>query len=333
MLCAKERAELLTAVGFTEQQAASFNDVLFSSGGALAEAGIPADLLAALNDWHTATWYTVEDQDDYQVHSVGVKPKDTLADIIFACCFARFSQATYTCPPTRGVGCHYHHCPPGPSFHASPLFLSKCAWCLTGLPCCFPLSPTWHSRCFPELPDLISPAFFDLPLLPPAFHDDFFVHIAADSPTLLLHNLVRVADIVHDVAQQRAMKLQFAEGETEAVLHLRGRGEKAAIEALAARKPSDVKDCIAALPLAWGEHLRVVTNYTNVGTIAAMNDSAAQDLAHRTNAAQAAEKSQAARLLGAARVPTKCKQLVVSAIHSSLLYAAVTWGPLFTQSV
>ena len=213
MLCAKERAELLTAVGFTEQQAASFNDVLFSSGGALAEAGIPADLLAALNDWHTATWYTVEDQDDYQVHSVGVKPKDTLADIIFACCFARFSQATYTCPPTRGVGCHYHHCPPGPSFHASPLFLSKCAWCLTGLPCCFPLSPTWHSRCFPELPDLISPAFFDLPLLPPAFHDDFVIPIAADSPTLLLQNLVRVADIVHNVAQQHAMQLQFCRGQ------------------------------------------------------------------------------------------------------------------------
>ena len=62
LLCAAARVELLRAVGFTEQQAASFNDVLFSSGGILAEAGIPADLLAALNDWHTATWYPVEDQ-------------------------------------------------------------------------------------------------------------------------------------------------------------------------------------------------------------------------------------------------------------------------------
>ena len=61
-------------------------------GGILYEAGIPEDLLEALNQWHKATWFTFEDQEAYMVHSLGVKPGDTLADVIFALCFATFHK-------------------------------------------------------------------------------------------------------------------------------------------------------------------------------------------------------------------------------------------------
>ena len=48
--------------------------------------------LGALNAWHLLTWYTVEDHELYNVHSLGVKPGDSLADLIFACCSARFHK-------------------------------------------------------------------------------------------------------------------------------------------------------------------------------------------------------------------------------------------------
>ena len=84
LLCPHERAALLLAVGFTTRQVAESNDILAATGGASAEAGLPHDLLLALNAWHTLTWYTVEDQETYQVRVVGVKPRDSLADLIFA---------------------------------------------------------------------------------------------------------------------------------------------------------------------------------------------------------------------------------------------------------
>ena len=57
-------------------------------------------------------------------------------------------------------------------------------------------------------------------------------------------------------------------------------------------------------------------------------ESISQDLARRRASAQAAEKAQAASSLSSANVPYKCKLLVVTAIHASLMYASTTWWPL-----
>ena len=92
LITADERAELLQAFGFSPQQIADFTNLLLFSGGLLYEAGVPEDLLEALNQWHKATWYTFEDQETYHVHSLGVKPGDTLADDIFAICFVTFHK-------------------------------------------------------------------------------------------------------------------------------------------------------------------------------------------------------------------------------------------------
>ena len=56
-----------------------------------------------------------------------------------------------------------------------------------------------------------------------------FIPLAAASPQQLLVDLIRAADIVQNNAQQHAMKLQFAQGKTEAVVQIRGRGKKKAI--------------------------------------------------------------------------------------------------------
>ena len=92
LITAEERAALLKAVGFTPQQIDDFTSLLMITGGLLYEAGIPEDLLEALNQWRKATWFTFEDQETHMVHSLGVKPGDTLADVIFAICFAKFHK-------------------------------------------------------------------------------------------------------------------------------------------------------------------------------------------------------------------------------------------------
>ena len=63
MRCAAERAALLCAVGFSDQEINELNDIAAASGGALAEASLPENLLKALDEWHMMTGYTVEDQD------------------------------------------------------------------------------------------------------------------------------------------------------------------------------------------------------------------------------------------------------------------------------
>ena len=145
---------------------------------------------------------------------------------------------------------------------------------------------------------------------------------------MLIHKLITAADLVNIIAQQHAMQLQFAAGKTEAVIQLRGRGKQAALNFLADHRPSASKHFIAALPLASGDMLRVGTCYTNLGTIEVATDCNAQDLAHRRAAAQAAEKTQAAKILCATHVPYKCKMLVVTAMHASLMYDCPTWWPL-----
>ena len=156
LLCADERAALLRAVGFNDQPIGDFNDILAASGGALAEAGLPEDLLCALNEWHTMTWYTVEDQDTYQVHSLGVKPGDSLADLIFYCCVARLHKRLASALEEAGLAVVNHV--EAPSLQPPPPFSPSSfhppswrAWCFAGLPCS--LQDTGHARawCFAEL--------------------------------------------------------------------------------------------------------------------------------------------------------------------------------------
>ena len=100
------------------------------------------------------------------------------------------------------------------------------------------------------------------------------------------------------------------------VIQLRGRGKKASLAFRAARKPSDNNNCMASLPLASGDLLRLATCYSHLGTIAVPTESSAQDLAHCRASAQAAEKAQTAIIRSSANVPYKCKLLVVTATHA-----------------
>ena len=93
LLCADERASLLRAVGFNDQQ---INDLCMESWSHRAAPSLKLVFqrtsFSALNEWHMMAWSTVEDQELYQVHSLGVKPGVSVADLILACCFARFHK-------------------------------------------------------------------------------------------------------------------------------------------------------------------------------------------------------------------------------------------------
>ena len=73
----------------------------------------------------------------------------------------------------------------------------------------------------PTFPPPDIPPKVQFAILPPAFHDDFFIPLAAATPQQLLLDLITAADIVQNVAQQHAMKLQFEQGKTEDVVHVR----------------------------------------------------------------------------------------------------------------
>ena len=309
LITADERAELLQAFGFSAQQIADFTNLLLFSGGLLYEAGVPEDLLEALNQWHKATWYTFEDQETYHVHSLGVKPGDTLADVIFAICFVTFHKKVVRTLEEEGLIVTIEI--PTPTVFTPPRPTSPTTDSVPGVTpgCCAAPLPLSLGILGP------SPSLFPLALspkkqvsiLPPAFRDDCVIQVAAETPQKLLDDLIKAADIVQCIAQQHAMKLQFAQGKTEAVIQLRGRGTKKATKFLADHTPSDEKSCIAALPFACGQHLRIVSSYIHLGTIATMTANLAQDVAQRKNAAAAAEKTQAANLLGAKNIRIKIK--------------------------
>ena len=106
----------------------------------------------------------------------------------------------------------------------------------------------------PSFPSPGLPPKEQFTIAPPAFHDP----LAAATPQQLLLDLITAADIVQNIAQQHAMKLQFAQGKTEAVVHIRGKGKKKALAFLADNTPGAESSCIAALPLACGQSLRIV---------------------------------------------------------------------------
>ena len=175
LITAEERAALLKAVGFTPQQIDDFTSLLMITGGLLYEAGIPEDLLEALNQWRKATWFTFEDQETYMVHSLGVKPGDTLADVIFAICFAKFHKKVVTTLEEEGLSVTIEISAPHAAFTLCTTNHRQRAWCHTGLLCCSTSTLPWHPWpvTFPFPPPCLSPKTL-FTIVPPAFHDDLF---------------------------------------------------------------------------------------------------------------------------------------------------------------
>ena len=68
-LCFVKRSELGSCKRLVAQVAKvyEFNCILSDAYWSLAKFGIQCDLLVSINDWHTLTWSTVQDQDTYQL--------------------------------------------------------------------------------------------------------------------------------------------------------------------------------------------------------------------------------------------------------------------------
>ena len=84
---------MLLAIDFADQHIDQFSGILDNSEWESWQAGLPLALIIALHERHRLTRYTVQDQDNYTIHRLGVKPGDFLADVFFpACCCARFHR-------------------------------------------------------------------------------------------------------------------------------------------------------------------------------------------------------------------------------------------------
>ena len=51
---------------------------------------LPQDLKNAMREWLRLAWFTVDGSPYYFVHSIGVKPSDPSADVLFALCSTAF---------------------------------------------------------------------------------------------------------------------------------------------------------------------------------------------------------------------------------------------------
>ena len=80
LMSRNERAELMATVGFQDEHIVQMSHLLDRGGLVLQESRVPCDLLAALNSWHMATSF------NFRIR----KPRDTVADVIFACAVAQF---------------------------------------------------------------------------------------------------------------------------------------------------------------------------------------------------------------------------------------------------
>ena len=92
-------------------------------------------------------------------------------------------------------------------------------------------------------------------------------------------------------------------------------------------QPTPSNQCIAHLPLEGGDTLRIVTNYTHLGTIATIAERSSKHAARRHAAAQTTDKTKANKLLSGPHVLFTRNQLGVAAIHAAVMYATTAWTP------
>ena len=85
---------------FTPILSMNSNTFLRTGEWSLANAGLPQDLLSAINDWHTLTRDAGQYEDTDQSHNIGVTPGDGIADMLVCMCLCTISR--HPCQRIKG---------------------------------------------------------------------------------------------------------------------------------------------------------------------------------------------------------------------------------------
>ena len=224
---------LWRAIGVRQADAEKLEADAVTTGGDLAQLGVPRDVVEAVRDWHTSNWFSVAGAEAQRVHhEIGTRPGDPLADLLYAFFFARVSAEISARLGEEGLIEE----------------VSAPAWGVFQKPSGQEDEQT-HS------------------IEPQAFMDDLVVPVAG--PALeLTARLARTAEICCEVCAEHGLELNFAEGKSEAIAAFRGPGRKQAIAQLTALPRVAGGRFVPQVGLRGGQQLRVVEAYRHLGTVA-----------------------------------------------------------------
>lgn len=150
----------------------------------LEAAGVPAHLRAQVAESLQGTWFSVRGMQNLTQTTIGTRPGESLADLLFNFAFNEVLTEIYGKLKALGL--------------------------TTQLP--YSTSHTLHSDTYDDILDVIDASFMD---------DDAFVAMDA-SPELLLQRVIDTLKVIHETFAQRGFVLNYKRGKTEVLFALRG---------------------------------------------------------------------------------------------------------------
>jgi hypothetical protein len=289
LLAAPQRLELFGKLGMSTEAARSISDEIDLGRTALARHGVPEGWRSALADWHRGSWFMVRGSRRCILPSLGVRPGDPPADVVFAIAFAAFLKLLNAELAARGLQPTVAVAGPG-------IFRDSDA-----------------------LPDRVT-------VPEQTYMDDTALPIEADEAGEIFGMLENAVDAVIRVAKTFGLQVNFAPGKTEAVKGLHGRGLVAARQRLAELEVETEAGRIPVLPVHGAAGLRIVEAYKHLGRYTAGSGRMTKEVAHRCGSAAAATAGLMRRVFAARGLPVKDRAHVSQAcVVSRLLHGAGTW--------
>jgi len=146
--------------------------------------------------------------------------------------------------------------------------------------------------------------------------DDVAIPIAEATPDILIHKLVLTMSIVYDTFNEHNLQVNMDPGKTEVVLTLQGTGSTNMYQTIHHQHNSTIP-----FDTQHGtKHLRVVKQYTHLGTIYSQTMLPTLECVHRAQSATAAYNKDLAQLMKAYWLLPKHKHMVITMLYESRLF-------------
>ena len=225
-----ERGHLLRGAGLS-QKAIDHTDALVERAPEqLEQCGVAPEGWKLAADWHLHSWLQVPDGRDKVRIFLSTRPGCPLADAAFALAFLAFQRSLQEFLRNAGLLISVGTRGRGIYVGAQP----------------------------DDQPQQLE--------IPSHTHlDDFTILLEDACPAVLLANLALVAEATRSIAGDYGLTINFAEGKTEVVVRLVGRGAQEARTSLAEGDKAGVQ----LLQLGGQRHLRIVKAYRHLGVLTA----------------------------------------------------------------
>ena len=165
---------------------------LLKQPGAIEEAGLPAHSQRALRAIHADTHFALRGQNDCCRTTLGSRPGDAFADVVFGYLWAKILHNLQACLQEHGL-CEFVNDEHGPNW-------------------------------FGQVPPLAAP---QQPFLGPCWCDDLCICMSASTLHALSHKAAVTSSVLLDLCKVHGMTPNLNKGKTELMFSMRGRGQRA----------------------------------------------------------------------------------------------------------